>query len=57
MDWRNKFTQLNSNTMLLIKTRRNQPNLETLLKANDEIKTEEKENEKKTSFNARALCN
>ena len=46
MDWRNKTTQLNSNTMLLIKTKRNQPKLQTLLKANDEIKTEQKEENK-----------
>jgi len=54
--------KLNSNIMLLIRTKRNQiirnqPKLQTLLKANDEIKTEHKTNEKKTSFSAGALCN
>ena len=57
MDWRNKTAQLNSNIMLLIRTTRNQPKLQTLLKTNDEIKTEQKTNEKKTSFSAGALCN
>lgn len=47
MDWRNKTAQLNSNIMLLIRTKRNQatrnqPKLQTLLKENDEIKTEQK---------------
>ena len=47
MDWRNKTALLNCNMMLLIKTKRNQtirnqPKLETLLKANSEIKTEQK---------------
>ena len=51
MDWGNKTAQLNSNIMLLIKTKRNQttrnqPMLQTLLKANDEIKTEQKEENK-----------
>ena len=43
MDWRNKTAQLNSNIMLLIRTKRNQttrnqPKLQTLLKANNETK-------------------
>ena len=47
MDWRNKTAQLNSNIMVLIRTKRNQttrnqPKLQTLLKENDEIKTEQK---------------
>ena len=46
MDWRNKTAQLNSNIMLLIITKRNQstrnqPKLQTLLKANDEIRTKQ----------------
>lgn len=51
MEWRNKTTHLNSNIMLLIKTKinkttRNQPKLQTLLKENDESKTEQKEENK-----------
>ena len=51
MDWRNNTAQLNSNIMLLIKTKRNQttinqPKLQTLLKANHEIKTEQKQENK-----------
>lgn len=47
MDWRSKTALLNSNIMLLIKTKRNQttrnqPELETLLKENSEIKTKQK---------------
>jgi len=43
--------------MLLIKTKRNQPKVEILLKANGEIKTKQKTNGNKTSFDAGALCN
>jgi len=51
MDWRKNTAQLNSNIMLLIKTKinkttRNQPKLQALLKANDEIKTKQKEENK-----------
>ncbi len=38
-------------------TKRNQPKLEILLKENDEIKTKQETNGKKTSFSAEALCN
>lgn len=56
MDWGNKTAQLNSNIMLLIKTKinqttrnqttRNQPKLYTQLKVNEEFKTEQKEENK-----------